>query len=127
MIRETIQNLKPYTHMNSKVVERAGRKLVESLHKSNPWVNPGVKGKNAYLARFQGREKRQHLRSAGEEVYCILHGVKLAKRKQGKKYMQEERKKRRKRQKIALTQIVIKGIGNKETKKGRNKRKEKQS
>ena len=38
-IRNVIQSLKPWTGIELKVVERAGERLEEILHKSNPWEN----------------------------------------------------------------------------------------
>ena len=38
-IREIILKLKPFTSINLKVVERSGKKLIDTLHKSNPWEN----------------------------------------------------------------------------------------
>ena len=38
-IRKVVDDLKPYTNINLKIVERSGRKLVDSLHRSNPWEN----------------------------------------------------------------------------------------
>ena len=38
-IRETVQQLKPFTKIHLKVVERAGRKVIDTLHRSNPWEN----------------------------------------------------------------------------------------
>ena len=36
-IRKVIQDLKPWTRLNIKVVERAGDRIEDLLHKSNPW------------------------------------------------------------------------------------------
>ena len=36
-IRKAIQILKPFCKINLKVVERAGKKIIDTLHKSNPW------------------------------------------------------------------------------------------
>ena len=35
-IRKVVDDLRPYTNISLKIVERAGRKIVESLHRSNP-------------------------------------------------------------------------------------------
>ena len=42
-IRETVQNLRPWTSLNLKVVERAGEKLQDILCKSNPWGSQDCK------------------------------------------------------------------------------------
>ena len=36
-LRKTIQDLRPWTQINIKVVERSGQKLEDILTKSNPW------------------------------------------------------------------------------------------
>ena len=38
-IKKVIQTLKPWTGINLKVVERAGDRIEDILHKSNPWEN----------------------------------------------------------------------------------------
>ena len=42
-IRNVIVSLKPWTGISVKVVDRAGEKLEEILHKSNPWENADCK------------------------------------------------------------------------------------
>ena len=36
-VRNVIAQLKPWTGINFKIVERVGEKLEDLLHKSNPW------------------------------------------------------------------------------------------
>ena len=43
LIRNVITSLKPWTGISIKVVERAGAKLEEILHKSNPWEDSDCK------------------------------------------------------------------------------------
>ena len=47
-IRKVIENLKPWTRMNIKVVERAGDKLMDLLCKSNPWDGEDCERPNCF-------------------------------------------------------------------------------
>ena len=47
-IRDMIQKLKPWTGINLKVVERAGDKIQDLLHKSNPWEDQDCERKSCH-------------------------------------------------------------------------------
>ena len=62
-IREIIQNLKPYTGINHKIVERAGKKIIDSLHRSNPWENTTFERENCLPCESSKREIDQQVKS----------------------------------------------------------------
>ena len=62
-VREAIQILKPFTKINLKVVERAGRKLVETLHKSNPWENSLCERKSCLPCTSSKKEMDESVRN----------------------------------------------------------------
>ena len=47
-IRRIVQELKPWTRISIKIVERAGERLEDQLHKSDPWESSNC-GRNMCL------------------------------------------------------------------------------
>ena len=73
-IRKVIQDLKPWTGINIKVVERAGDKLQDLLHRSNPWDNIDCKREDCFLCNSACSDdkfipKDCHKRSAVYETW----------------------------------------------------------
>jgi len=62
-IREVIQTLKPFTKIHLKVVERAGRKLIETLHKSNPWENAICKRNDCLPCTSSRKDQKEAVKS----------------------------------------------------------------
>ena len=62
-LREVVHNLKPYTKINLKIVERAGKKLIETLHKSNPWENTICERKECLPCDSSRRDQKVAVKS----------------------------------------------------------------
>ena len=62
-IREAIQILKPFSKINLKVVERAGKKIIETLHKSNPWENAMCERKNCIPCESSKKEMEEKFKN----------------------------------------------------------------
>ena len=74
-IKEMIQTLKPWTGINLKVVERAGDKIQDLLHRSNPWEDEicGRKSCHPCLSSMKSDErvvKNCTKRSVIYETWC---------------------------------------------------------
>ena len=70
-----IQQLRPWTSINMKVVERAGDKLEDILCKSNPWDSSDCKRENCFTCESSvGQEKEKikncRQRSVIYETWC---------------------------------------------------------
>ena len=76
-IRKVIQDLKPWTGINIKVVERAGDKLQDLLHKSNPWDILDCERVKCFICSSVCSDdkiapKDCHKRSAVYETWCDI-------------------------------------------------------
>ena len=74
-IRGVIQNLRPWTSINLKVVERAGRKLQDMLCKSDPWSKIDCKRENCFTCESAMKGEKVHFtncrqRSVTYETWC---------------------------------------------------------
>ena len=62
-VREIIQNLKPFTRINLKVVERSGRKVIETMHRSNPWENSVCEREDCLTCNTSKKEEKSTIKS----------------------------------------------------------------
>ena len=58
-LRKMIQDLKPWTRISIKVVERAGERLEDILHKSNPWEGIDCGRDDCLLCLSSSKEERK--------------------------------------------------------------------
>ena len=49
ILRKVLNELKPWTNIGVKVVERAGERIQDILHKSDPWENRDCERENCAL------------------------------------------------------------------------------
>ena len=56
-IRKVIQELKPWTRLNIKVIERAGERLEDMLHKSNCWENSDCGRENCKICETSVKDE----------------------------------------------------------------------
>ena len=74
-IKKVIQELRPWTHINLKVVERCGLKLQDLLCKSNPWDNVDCGRLDCFTCDSSAKEEKPqykncHQRSVVYETRC---------------------------------------------------------
>ena len=74
-IRRVVQELKPWTGINLKIVERAGEKLQDILHKSDPWEDRDCTRENCFSCESAIKDdnlkfRNCHKRSIVYEVWC---------------------------------------------------------
>ena len=62
-IRKVVEDLKPYTNISLKVVERAGKKIVDQIHRSNPWENSKCERDDCVTCQSSQNEKKEKFRS----------------------------------------------------------------
>ena len=62
-VREMIQSLKPWTGINLKVVERAGDKIQDLLHKSNPWEDKDCERKSCHPCLSSSKSDESEFKS----------------------------------------------------------------
>ena len=60
-IRDVVQQLRPWTGINIKIVERVGQKLEDVLHKSNPWENLDCNRKDCFSCLSSASSKEPKL------------------------------------------------------------------
>ena len=75
IIRGIIQDLKPHTMINLKVVERAGRKIVDSIHRSNPWENSICERPDCFPCKSSRKEMKGIMKNCKKrnvlyEIWC---------------------------------------------------------
>ena len=72
MIRNVIKTLKPFTRIHLKVVEKAGRKIIDTLHKCNPWENSICEREDCLPCRSSKKEavKSCKRRSIVYQTWC---------------------------------------------------------
>ena len=86
-----VQKLKPWTNLNLKIVERAGVKLQDLLHKSDPWANSDCHRENCFTCSSShkseaGEYKNCHTRSIVYGTWCqTCLGEKVPKVDKGKR------------------------------------------
>ena len=95
-IREVVNDLRPYTNISLKIVERSGRKLVDTLHKSNPWENSKCERNDCIPCQSSQKEQKEKFRSCKKrsilyETWCHTCEDRLRK-KIGLERKEEERK-----------------------------------
>ena len=74
-VREMIQSLKPWTGINLKVVERAGDKIQDLLHKSNPWEDKDCERKSCHPCLSSSKSDESEFKSCTKrsiiyETWC---------------------------------------------------------
>ena len=76
LIREVVQKLRPWTGINLKVVERAGNKVQDLIHKSNPWDSNDCERTDCFACNSAALDEKIvhrdcHKRSVVYETWCI--------------------------------------------------------
>ena len=74
-IREIVQKLRPWTGINLKVIERAGQKVQDILHKSNPWDSNDCEREDCFPCTSAAKNEKIvhrdcHKRSVVYETCC---------------------------------------------------------
>ena len=62
-IRKIIQELRPWTNINIKVIERAGDRIEDLLHKSNPWENTDCGRENCLSCESSIKDERNKFKN----------------------------------------------------------------
>ena len=104
--RESEMRMEQMTGYRLKIVERGGAKLVDILHKSNPWAGQDCERKDCLLCKtkkYEGKTNSQDCRkrNAVYKTYCITCSErqdkeladKLKDKNPSKKEMEEEKRK----------------------------------
>jgi hypothetical protein len=103
-LRDNEERMEQMTGYKLKIVERGGTKLVDILHKSNPWAGEDCKRKNCLLCktkRLEGKKNGQDCRKRNSvyETACLTcrdrQDKEIEERMEGKdaKKIEEEKKK----------------------------------
>ena len=103
-LRDSEEKLKQMTGYRFKIVEKVGNKLVDLLHKADPWAGEKCDRENCLLCETKVKEKRTnaqdcHKRNCVYQTYCITCTKRQDKRieekykEMGEKRIEEEKKK----------------------------------
>jgi len=71
-IRKVVQTLKPWTGLNIKVVERAGDRLEDILHKSNPWEDIDCLRDACITCKTSVSSEKLPLKNCKKTLWCEI-------------------------------------------------------
>ena len=62
-IRKVVEELRPYTQISLKIVKRSGHKIVDSLHRSNPWENSMCERTGCFNCSISQKDQKSKFKS----------------------------------------------------------------
>ena len=96
-LRRIIQELKPWARIEIKVVERAGERLEDMLHKSNPWENEDCGRKECYTCESSMKEEKIRFKNCTRRSITYRKWCETCRRENEEKIEVKDNESKRKR------------------------------